>query len=99
SGTQLGGQGWRGHEDPNPRTYFSVGQLVAEQSYKWKWENVNHNNGVQLWMPFSEGSILGDCPPPAEPPATQCDQIRFTIPDDSRTTPSGSSPDRRHFAV
>jgi hypothetical protein len=51
----LGGQGWSGASREN------VGKLMAETKYTWTWSGVNHNNGVQLWMPFSEGGELADC--------------------------------------
>lgn len=80
---------------------FNVGPLNKNATYTWEWFGVDKSNGVQLWMPFNEITAIVNCndPPPVEPPASQCDQLRFTIPNDGRTTPSGSSPDRRHFAV
>lgn len=93
SGAQLGGQGW------NAKSHHPIGPLAPEQSQTWKWSKVNANNGVQLWIPFSEGSILGDCPPTPPPPESGCDSLAFPIPSNNLQLPSGTNPDRRHFAV
>lgn len=70
----LGGQGYTYSPpgtDPRPKTYHDVGTLRPDSRYTWTWENVNANNGLQLWMPFSEASaFITTCPPPPCPPGT-----------------------------
>lgn len=36
-------------------------ELEPGKTYSWEWENVDKINGVQLYMPFNEISILADC--------------------------------------
>ena len=62
SGPALGGNGSSvASKDYSPS---KVGVLDIGADYEWRWENVDKNNGIQIFMPFSEISILSQaCPP------------------------------------
>lgn len=60
SGSSIGGN--------NDFKHKNVGKLRMNETYTWRWDNVDKINGIQIFMPFSEISLLaGPCvnePPP-----------------------------------
>ncbi|HYF97152.1 MAG TPA: hypothetical protein VD947_03900, partial [Patescibacteria group bacterium] len=87
---------------PSSKQYsIGSGKMKRLTRYMLTFSNVDDNNGIRFDLPYSEHAFY-PCPPILPESAdvlTACDSVSFTIPNDERTTPSGSSPNRRHFAV
>lgn len=75
-----------------------------DKIYSWKWYSVNHDNGVQMTLPFDSYYYTKNCPPPGggTPPApivsTVCQPngtTNFTVSWNPIDTPAGTT---RYFA-
>jgi hypothetical protein len=98
SNGQLGGQGWSGA----PQNAWPVGKLITEREYTWEWKKVDRTNGVQFWMPFSEGRTLASCPDQTrEPPniGGGCDSISFRVGSGGHPTITSLGKPNRRYAV
>ncbi len=51
------------------------GGLVSGDEYEWRWNDVDHLNGIDIWMPFSDIDTNAKC---TVPPTYQCGNATST---------------------
>lgn len=52
--------------------------VTKNHTYAWRWLNVDRNNGIQIWMPYSEINSSLTCAPPNNTPIGNFDEATCT---------------------